>query len=434
MNDHGMILLMQGQINAITACIMLRECYKLFFYAKKDCELKLIIWALYYEWQVVMVFTAFNISWYVNLLVNAISIFLIGILLYSGKMFAKLLFSVALCVIWTLVECVTEFIFLFLGMNPYIGKGPMAELALSKLILFGMIILLYKIVGVRDDSRGMKLSYNIIFFMIPWGSMVVVSDIFYLTHKWSAQGATKIKLVLTMIMLLINVFTIKIYFAFSAKIELAYAHSQQLNLYALYIEEKEKDFFEIQSARHDMKQHFTHLLNLMKMKEINKGICYINQVVEKDLFERDLVQSGNLVVDSMVNFKAADAIEKKTAFVSQISLPPIVGIHDTDFCIILGNMLDNAIEANENVIGPRYIKLRIKWDSENIFIRMVNSHNNFIKCTKKGEFFTTKRNSRLHGVGLLSIKRALEKYNGILKCSYNEKEFTTEILMYNTKI
>ena len=434
MNDHGMILLMQGQINAIAACIMLRECYKLFFSIKNNHKFKFVIWTFYYEWQVLTVFTALNISWHVNLLANVLMVFLIGRMIYKGKVLTKFLFSVALCVIWTLVEGATEFIFLFWGMNPYIGNGPIAEAALSKLILFSIIILLYKIIGVRGGNRGMKLPYNIIFFAIPWGSMVVVSDIFYLTHTWHSQETMKIKLVLTLIMLLINVLTIKIYFAFAAKIELAYVHGQQLDLYALYMKEKEKDFFKMQSASHDMKQHLMYLAHLMKEGEINKGICYIDQVVEMDLFAKELVKSGNLAVDSIVNFKAASAIEKKIEFVPQISLPTTGGIRDTDFNVILGNMLDNAIEANENVRGPRYINLKIKWTNNNIFIRMVNSHDNFIKCTKDGDFLTTKRDTRLHGIGLLSIQKVLERYNGMLKCSYNEKDFTTEILIYDTEI
>lgn len=432
-----MIFLIQGQINAITSCIILRECYKLFFKSKNERALGLILWLIYYEWQAISIFPVFNISWYVTLLINIVMIFLIALISYNGKTARKLRFSVVVSVVWILSEVIIGVFLFSLNVSSYIGEKTMVGEVLLKFVLFGVITFLYKLVGAKNNEWSMQVLYNIIFFMLSLGSMIIALDIFHATETWYFEKNTKVKLILMIIMLIINLSILKIYFEFSAKLKLARIndiYNQQLALYALYMKEKEKDFLKVQNARHDIKQHFIHLLTLLKSGKINRGIEYINQVVETDLATKMLIQSGNIAVDSIINFKAASAREKNIKCTFEVLVPARIGINDADFCVILGNMLDNAIEANEKVTGSKYIRLTIKWDRDNIFIRMLNAHNNQMRFAKSGRLLTTKQDKKKHGVGMISIQRAVEKYDGKLKCTYSHTEFVTEILIYNRGI
>lgn len=102
-------------------------------------------------------------------------------------------------------------------------------------------------------------------------------------------------------------------------------------------------------------------------------------------------------------------------------------------CIILGNVLDNALEANmRGNIDKKYVKLNMRMDTNNLFIIVENSFDGKIKTDTKGHVITLKTNKvEEHGLGLGSIQKAVDKYSGIMKVSYTDMIFTTEILLYS---
>lgn len=115
-----------------------------------------------------------------------------------------------------------------------------------------------------------------------------------------------------------------------------------------------------------------------------------------------------------------------------MQIPQGLVINEAYICTILGNSLDNAIEAcMEQLKGQRTIKIIMSYLKTNLFISIINTHEGNVKVDKKKRIITSKENSNNHGLGLKNIKEAVEKYNGELSIEYTESIFELTILLYN---
>ena len=100
-------------------------------------------------------------------------------------------------------------------------------------------------------------------------------------------------------------------------------------------------------------------------------------------------------------------------------------------CLILGNLLENALEAAEKVVENRYIRLRMKYDKNNLLIYIENSYIGKLIRTKDKKLKSTKENSENHGIGLESVKRAVEKYHGMVIIDDSQKNnFLVNVVLY----
>src|SRR5699024_9052322 len=110
----------------------------------------------------------------------------------------------------------------------------------------------------------------------------------------------------------------------------------------------------------------------------------------------------------------------------QVEFPRHTNLRSADLCAILGNLLDNALEAVKQIPVPeqRFIQLTIRRINLMLIIKVENS---FITPPVKqdGELKTSKDNNGLHGWGLKSAQTAAEKYDGMVQTSYNGHTFRT---------
>ena len=103
-----------------------------------------------------------------------------------------------------------------------------------------------------------------------------------------------------------------------------------------------------------------------------------------------------------------------------------------DISLILGNLLENAIEGAEKAEKRKYIKLRIKYDKKNLLIAVENSYGGKLKKIK-GELRTTKEDTANHGIGLASVRRAARKYQGTVFIDDTIPEcFLVRVVLYGS--
>lgn len=160
---------------------------------------------------------------------------------------------------------------------------------------------------------------------------------------------------------------------------------------------------------HDMRNHI-NLLNLYiergdyeGMREYTAGFA--------DSIERTILpyRTGNMAVDMILGDKLYCA--KKHNIVTEVSLAPLDGLNvsNNDICVLLGNLLDNAVEACLKVDeGKRYIKIRIRRNGNVCYFCIENS------CISYATEKTSKPNPERHGIGLRSAERIAHKYGGTL--------------------
>ena len=144
---------------------------------------------------------------------------------------------------------------------------------------------------------------------------------------------------------------------------------------------------------------------------------------------KSTVYTDNKFIDSLLNYKIGMAIDKNIKIETIID-KNISVISDVDLCCIIGNLLDNAIEACEKEnIEDKIIILHMAVKNSCLLICVKNSIAESV-ITKNPNFITTKRNNEMHGIGLKSIKSIVEKYSGSFKISeQEEKFFIVEVLL-----
>nr|WP_286173306.1 GHKL domain-containing protein [Clostridium sp. WB02_MRS01] len=96
---------------------------------------------------------------------------------------------------------------------------------------------------------------------------------------------------------------------------------------------------------------------------------------------------------------------------------------------ILGNLLDNAIDALEAIEDKRMVSVKIKLSRGQFIIKVSNTFNGIV-IERANNLITKKKDDSSHGLGIKNIKKVLEKYNGSMDIEYNATTFTSILLMY----
>lgn len=202
----------------------------------------------------------------------------------------------------------------------------------------------------------------------------------------------------------------------------------QLEMYKSQLYESEKRYDEIRKIRHDMKNHFQCILALLSENEIIKAEEYINDMLKNKL---DLgfhyVKTQNKVIDVISNLKLFQCKNQNMKVITNIH-PFELDIDDVDMCIILGNLFDNAIEACSDTI---YFEISMKKGYVNIIIKnsVVNS---VLKINPNLQ--TTKKDKKIHGMGLKAVREAIEKNQGMIDFYEKNNSFIADVWLPSKKI
>lgn len=411
---------------------ILREYLGTFLEKKKIGRLSKVRWGIFFIWQVYSILDIIKLPDYDILIISVFAVFLVS-LNYEGRIFKKIVFTVVYNSIWMLIEILLVFIFIAVGFD-YAAQGLLGSL-ISKVILLLLVESLKRFFS-NQNIKDLPHSYNMILVLIPLGSMFVVYTSFLMSANCYKSSHVYWSFTALIIMFLINALIFTIYLRLSEDLELRQknvVYKQEIDLYSKHIEEKENAMLEFRRARHDMKNQLIYLLERCEKKEYNELEQFLEQLIEKAPYDSmAIAQTDNLVVDALVNYKYTVAKRFGIEFTVKFDIPMRLPFENADMCIILGNALDNALEANIRTnIKQRYIKLNMRMDIHNLAIVVENSFNGQINTDKRGKILTVKANKIDHGFGLDSIQEAVNKYHGFMKTSYTENVFVLEIVLYS---
>lgn len=179
-----------------------------------------------------------------------------------------------------------------------------------------------------------------------------------------------------------------------------------------YTENTQKQHEEIRRIRHDMKQSCSVMENLISEKKFNELQKYLLQLNNEISIGESTVTTNNPIVNAIINTKLGEAKRRgiKT-FCNTIRNIDISDIADIDICNLLGNMLDNAIEAacmcSEN--NMKYIEVNISINGKMLLFSVKNTYNAMVSSVN---LKTNKPNKEHHGFGTKTIRKIAAKYKG----------------------
>ena len=180
--------------------------------------------------------------------------------------------------------------------------------------------------------------------------------------------------------------------------------------------------------RHDYHNHMQKIRAHLALKEYAEVDEYIDQM-EQELKKIDLkYKSGHTGVDAILNSKLSLAENQGLKVKCDAQLPKILSFNPVDLCVLLGNLIDNAIEACEKMeqSQERFIRVYLCVRKQQFYISVCNSTNEVVRKLD-WEYISTKRGN--HGHGLLRMNQIVEKYQGYMNRQNEPGAFVTEIML-----
>lgn len=182
---------------------------------------------------------------------------------------------------------------------------------------------------------------------------------------------------------------------------------------------------------HDLNNHFNILHNFLSKNDAKSALIYLNKIYLPIKNLSKAVWTGIDVIDVIINSKLTLAKEHNIHVDINVEFPSNTGIEPHDICIILSNLLDNAVEAclNMEESGQKKIQFTMRHINSFLIIKIINPYTSAPKIVN--EFIsTTKQDKLLHGWGLKSANTAINKYNGTLNYEINNKDFITKAILF----
>jgi len=200
----------------------------------------------------------------------------------------------------------------------------------------------------------------------------------------------------------------------------------QNDLVVRYYNEVKNMYSDMRGWRHDYRTHIQTLKGYRDIDANEKIDVYLN-MLDKDLTNVDtLISTGNITLNAILNSKLSLAASKKISINAKVNVPETLAISEIDLCVMIGNLLDNAIEACEKIKDDtkRFIRVYIDVKKSHLYISVANATAS--KPMKEGVIYKTVK-SGFHGFGLLRIDRVVAKYGGYCYRAGEDGAFTTEI-------
>lgn len=387
---------------------------------------KKIVFAAYFVFNFITTFVLLKAS---SSILN--SIFFLGVMilltfLYEGKIYFKIFIAFIIYIIFALEEISLYLIFSSLDISLYNLDFEVDFVYVFIKISMLLIAFFINLNFNKFRNKTLPKYITIFLFIVPILSIIImvletvrnpISDRFYA--------------LLVLFLLLIN---ISIFVIFTI---LSNLYTDRLRLNNL---EKDYDLINMQkeninkstnrlaALEHDLKNK---LIPLYYMAESEGNIgAYLSEIIGEFKNEFLIANSGLIEVDAIINSKYEFCKENNIDFAVDLNISKDININHRDLAIILGNLLDNAIEASSKV-ADKWIRLVLKSEQNLVFIMVDNSFDGILK--KKNGKLISRKNKEFSGLGLSNVEYLADKYGGKVTISHKENKFRVSVILFEKK-
>lgn len=186
--------------------------------------------------------------------------------------------------------------------------------------------------------------------------------------------------------------------------------------------------FENQRAMiHDFNHHLCTIEELLRKENHVQAMNYMNQVLDNELTISEVITTENSILDALLNYKYSVAKKHLIAMQFDITSFHELPCEESEMVILIGNLLDNAIEACQKIKGRKIICFKWIDDSEMILCSVRNTVEHDVEI-QDGELETTKKEKQLHGYGLKNVRHIVNKSGGISELACKDGWFQYTII------
>ena len=211
----------------------------------------------------------------------------------------------------------------------------------------------------------------------------------------------------------------------------------QNDLITRHCDEVENIYKTMRGWRHDYHNHIQAMKALnVQARNINGDNPYLQQLddylsnLNQDLMTVDTVlKTGNIMIDAILNSKVSLMKNKGILVNAKAVVPPALRVSEVDLCAMIGNLLDNALEAclRQSQESEKYVRIFIGTMKGQLYLSVYNSTGNNIR--KNGKTYLSSKDSPSHGFGLMRVDRIADKYGGYVNRQNEEGIFATEVML-----
>jgi sensor histidine kinase regulating citrate/malate metabolism len=204
---------------------------------------------------------------------------------------------------------------------------------------------------------------------------------------------------------------------------------QQNRYYENQFELMKKVLLTTRSFRHDIVNHLTIIQMMVQKNEQSRLVEYLANLLKVSNQHEKFIRSGNIIIDCILNYKLQVIEQKDIQVLLDINIPEELTIDPLDMTVILGNLLDNAINASDKLGKEnRKISIIIRLDKDVLRINIKNKYNGVV-LYKGDKIITSQKDKLNHGIGLMNVKNVIDKYQGIFNIEITENDFSVIVLL-----
>lgn len=348
---------------------------------------------------------------------------MIGVLIISmafeGKAKSKVLLSILCCAIMITIDFVVYFI--------YLDKSD--EQIYSIVVSFLSILFFYIVMMLLKILFKKRLKTE---FLGQWYILMIVSILsvcllvgLYKETVLSAYGIMYLSVILLVLNILLYVFYSNMldrYVYFKENEQLR----QQMNFFEQQLMTNVENDRKIRAIRHDMKHHIREINALVDAGRTEEIKSYTKELTDDITQSETVYNTGNVAFDGVLNYYNGIFMQKDIQTEINVVIPEKLNIGIYDLNIILGNLLDNAIENVVKSDSPKIV-VDVTYVGRTLYISIANTYDGLVK-EHNGVILS--RKDANHGYGLDNIRRIANKYNGDIKIEYNDEMFIVGVILY----
>ena len=304
----------------------------------------------------------------------------------------------------------------------HIESAVFSEGFATSLVIIAAADLSNKCLHMKKDILGRTPAmYYVTLLFVPLGSIFIA--------YFAAKGLNAVSLITAVILLLINIDIFYLYDnvidLFSERCEREVMESQNKAIQN-QLEVVQQSQLRIRCLKHDMDNHLLRLKDLIEKEKYAEALEYLETVKSSTAADKKLIDSGNDLIDSMLNYKLArlhDNIEQKY----DIVVPKDLSFTEFDLNVIIGNLADNALEALEQLPAdePKKLEISIRYKQGYLKVYFGNTFDGIMP-----EDGSRKRDHENHGLGLKSVERIVHKYGGDMRAKVSDNWYEISLIMY----
>lgn len=299
-------------------------------------------------------------------------------------------------------------------------------LLVCKLMHFASYRLLLKIFG---KDRTLDWKNGVLSFLFTIATAFALGFLMKLAVSNPSDVVEVLVLILASILILLNVILYLMIYQVQSLLKSQYdlmLIQERMTSEKSRVEEVAVIWNNIRQVKHDLKNHFSVLKGHLNDGDIVSCQKYLSQLSGTIESMGNMIQSENSVIDYLINTKLSTLDNVEVLISGYVG--NYADIEDVDLACILGNILDNAIEAQDHVVSAKRIELLFLRKNSNRIIICKNTIKESV-LQKNRRLKTTKEAPELHGMGHQIVESTVKKYNGLIDYFEKDDMFGVQIVL-----